>query len=121
MLGPIGLAYLALNEGRLDDADAIYRQVVSVLPIGRGFIRWETEWIETLTRAGRRDDAEALFHELVAEVPPDLLHATRSGRGSRACWPRTTTSRPSTTPPRSAAAVEMLQSVRRGAGAAGVG
>ena len=73
MLGPIGLAYLALNEGRLDDADAIYRQVVSVLPIGRGFIRWETEWIETLTRAGRRDEAEALFHELVAEVPPDLL------------------------------------------------
>ena len=73
MLGPIGLAYLALNEGRLDDADAIYRQVVSVLPIGRGFIRWETEWIETLTRAGRRDDAEALFHDLVAEIPPDLL------------------------------------------------
>ena len=73
MLGPIGLAYLALNEGRLDDADAIYREVVSVLPIGRGFVRWETEWIETLTRAGRRDDAEALFHELVAEARPDLL------------------------------------------------
>ena len=26
MLGPIGLAYLALNEGRLDDADALYRR-----------------------------------------------------------------------------------------------
>jgi len=73
MLGPIGLAYLALNEGRLDDAEAIYRDVVRVLPIGRGFIRWETEWIETLTRAGRRDEAEALFRQLVADTRPDLL------------------------------------------------
>ena len=43
VLGPVGLAYLALNQGRLDDADAIYRQIVAVLadraradPLGDG-------------------------------------------------------------------------------------
>ena len=73
VLGPVGLAYLALNQGRLDDADAIYRQIVAVSPIGRGLIRWETEWVETLERAGRRDEATAVFRELVTERRPDVL------------------------------------------------
>ncbi|MET0325597.1 MAG: LuxR family transcriptional regulator, partial [Ilumatobacteraceae bacterium] len=73
VLGPVGLAYLALNQGRLDDADAIYRQIVTVSPIGRGLIRWETEWIETLERAGRRDEATEVFRQLVTETSPDVL------------------------------------------------
>ena len=56
-MGPIGLGYLALNQGRLEDADAHYREVHAMSPIGQGLVRWEPEWIETLIRAGRRDEA----------------------------------------------------------------
>ena len=59
-MGPIGLGYLALNQGRLDDADAHLPQVVHAMsPIGQGLVRWEPEWVETLIRAGRRDEALA--------------------------------------------------------------
>ena len=75
MLGPIGLAYLALNEGRLDDADALYRQISAVLPLGRGFVRWETEWVEALAKSGRRAEGAAVLDELVAggNRPDSLL------------------------------------------------
>ena len=33
-MGPIGLGYLALNEGRVDDALTIYEGVHAILPVG---------------------------------------------------------------------------------------
>ena len=73
VLGPVGLAYLAFSEGRLDDADVLYREIVNVSPIGRGLIRWESEWIETLARSGRRREAADVLRRLVTEVHPDTL------------------------------------------------
>ena len=47
-MGPIGLGYLALNQGRLDDADApLPGGPRHVCPIGQGLVRWEPEWVET--------------------------------------------------------------------------
>ena len=74
-MGPIGLGYLALNQGRLDDADAHYRDVHAMSPIGQGLVRWEPEWIETLIRAGRREEAVA------------ILRGAGGGRGARAADP----------------------------------
>ena len=56
-LGPFALGYLAYNQGRYQEADAHFRHVEKISPIGRGLIRWEIEWIETLIRAGRREEA----------------------------------------------------------------
>ncbi|MET0147306.1 MAG: LuxR C-terminal-related transcriptional regulator [Ilumatobacteraceae bacterium] len=79
-MGPIGLGYLALNQGRLDDADRHYRQVLSMSPIGKGLVRWEPEWIETLIRAGRRDEAIVVLERLEDAVAPDMLLAGGIGR-----------------------------------------
>ena len=72
-IGPIGEAYLAYNTGRYADADARYRQIVELSPIGVGLVRWETEWIETLLRAGRRPEANAVLAELEAVVGSSTL------------------------------------------------
>ncbi|MET0324690.1 MAG: LuxR family transcriptional regulator [Ilumatobacteraceae bacterium] len=79
-MGPIGLGYLALNQGRLDDADAHYRVVHAMSPIGQGLVRWEPEWIETLIRAGRRAEAVAILEELEEAVAPELLIPNGIGR-----------------------------------------
>lgn len=84
LLGAISLAYLALNEGRLDDADAQYRRIAAELPLGRGFVRWETEWVETLAKSGRRDEGADVLDRLVAGGRrPDslLLHEYERARG----------------------------------------
>ena len=79
-MGPIGLGYLALNQGRLDDADAHYRVVHAMSPIGKGLVRWEPEWVETLIRAGRRDEAVLILDELEGAVAPELLIPNGLGR-----------------------------------------
>jgi DNA-binding CsgD family transcriptional regulator len=84
MLGPISLAYLALNEGRLDDADELYRRIADELPLGRGFVRWETEWVETLAKSGRRGEGAAVLDQLVdgGRRPDSLLpHEYERARG----------------------------------------
>ena len=86
LLGPISLAYLALNEGRLDDADEIYRRLATELPLGRGLIRWETEWVETLAKLGRRAEGADVLDRLVAGgTTPDVAPAprVRAGAGVR--------------------------------------
>ncbi|MCU1351530.1 MAG: family ATPase, partial [Acidimicrobiales bacterium] len=65
-----GLGYLALVEGRLDDADQAYRALAEVSPVGAMIVRWEPEWIEVMIRSGRTDEARALLDELVALGPP---------------------------------------------------
>jgi len=72
ILGPISLAYLALNEGRLDDALGLYEQIAAELPLGRGFVRWETEWVEALAKSGRREEGAAVLARLEAERPVAL-------------------------------------------------
>ena len=57
-IGPIGLGYLALNQGRLEDALAIYREVERMSPVGEGLVRWEPEYAETLIRTGHREKAQ---------------------------------------------------------------
>jgi DNA-binding CsgD family transcriptional regulator len=73
MLGPISLAYLALNEGRLDDANARYREIAAELPLGRGFIRWETEWVEALAKSGQRAEGADVLDRLVGGDRPQAL------------------------------------------------
>jgi DNA-binding CsgD family transcriptional regulator len=82
-LGPVGRGYLAFTEGRFDDADVHFRKVLEMMPIGRGLIRWETEWIEGLIKAGRRDEAKDVLAELEAAVPQPLLalHGLDRARG----------------------------------------
>ena len=79
-LGPFGLGYLAYNEGRYAEADAYFRQVDQISPVGRGLIRWETEWLETLIRAGRRQKALNVLAILESEVPPRVLRLHGIGR-----------------------------------------
>jgi DNA-binding CsgD family transcriptional regulator len=79
-LGPVGQGYLAFTDGRYDDADVHYRRVRDMSPVGRGLIRWETEWIEGLIRSGRRAEAEAVLAELEAEVPEAVLVTHGIGR-----------------------------------------
>ena len=79
-LGPFALGYLAYNQGRYEDADAHFRQVEEISPIGRGLIRWEIEWIETLIRSGRLDDAARVLCALESEVSPRLLRVHGIGR-----------------------------------------
>jgi DNA-binding CsgD family transcriptional regulator len=78
--GPIGLAYLAFNQGRFDEAEAAYRQVNDISPLGRGLLRWEVEWIEALIRVGRRDEAIDVLAELEAAVSPQMMAMTGIGR-----------------------------------------
>jgi DNA-binding CsgD family transcriptional regulator len=82
-LGPVGRGYLAFTEGRYDDADVHFRKVLEMTPIGRGLIRWETEWIEGLIKAGRRHEAKDVVAELEAKVPEPLLalHGLDRARG----------------------------------------
>jgi DNA-binding CsgD family transcriptional regulator len=82
-LGPIGRGYLAFTDGRFDDADIHFRKVREMCPIGRGLIRWETEWIEGLIKSGRRDEAEDVLLELDGVVPAGLLsvHGLDRARG----------------------------------------
>ena len=79
-LGPFALGYLAYNQGRYEDADAHFRHVEEISPIGRGLIRWEIEWIETLIRSGRLDDAARVLCALESEVSPRLLRVHGIGR-----------------------------------------
>ena len=79
-LGPIGLGYLALNEGRVDDALSIYEGVATMVPVATGLVRWEPEWAEAMIRAGHRSRAVALLEELEAALPMDLLLADGLGR-----------------------------------------
>jgi DNA-binding CsgD family transcriptional regulator len=79
--GAIGLAWLALNEGRLDDSLAIYDEIVATSPIGAGVIRWETEWVEALAKSGRRGEGGRVLRQLVdggwpvALAPAEYLRA----------------------------------------------
>ena len=70
-IGPMGLAYLALNQGRIDDALGHYDTVRPMSPVGVGLVRWEPEWIEALVRAGRRSEAMAAIAEFEAMIPSD--------------------------------------------------
>lgn len=79
-LGPIGLAYLALNEGRLSDALAIYEEVAELCPIGQGLVRWEPEWAEVMIRTGDRAGAARVVAELEQAVPMELLLSVGIGR-----------------------------------------
>jgi DNA-binding CsgD family transcriptional regulator len=79
-MGPIGLGYLALNQGRLEDADTHYREIYAMSPIGKGLVRWEPEWIETLIRAGRREEGIAIMEQLERVVAPELLIPQGIGR-----------------------------------------
>ncbi len=72
-IGSMGLAWLALNEGRLDDALETYDAIVAAIGIGESVIRWESEWVEALARAGRRDDGTAVLDELVRDGWPAAL------------------------------------------------
>ena len=97
-LGPIGSAYLAFNLGRFEEADVLYRNVLELSPIGQGFVRWETEWIECLSRLGRRDEASAVLAELESVMTPELLvyqgvERTKGDAGGRAMTRRSPTSR----------------------------
>jgi DNA-binding CsgD family transcriptional regulator len=71
--GDIGLAWLALNEGRLDDALEIYDRLVEVSPVGHSLVRWEVEWVEALAKAGRRADGAEMLQELVQDGWPAAL------------------------------------------------
>jgi DNA-binding CsgD family transcriptional regulator/tetratricopeptide (TPR) repeat protein len=79
-MGPIGLGYLALNEGRVEDALAIYEGVHAILPVARGLVRWEPEWAEAMIRVGNRQGAIDLLAELEAALPLDLLLSNGLGR-----------------------------------------
>jgi DNA-binding CsgD family transcriptional regulator len=65
MFGAMGLGWLALNEGRLDDSLAIYDEVVAVTPVAAAVIRWEVEWVEALAKSGRRAEGAAVLRDLV--------------------------------------------------------
>src|SRR4029450_3032016 len=71
--GPMGLGWLALNEGRLDDALRIYDEIVAVAPVGTGMIRWGGEGGEALAKSGRRDDGADVLRELVDQGWPVAL------------------------------------------------
>ena len=79
-MGPIGLGYLALNEGRVDDALTIYEGVHAILPVGRGLVRYEPEWAEAMIRAGNRSRAAELVAELEESLPMELLLSNGLGR-----------------------------------------
>jgi DNA-binding CsgD family transcriptional regulator len=81
-LGDMGLAWLALNEGRLEDALRIYDEVVAVVPIGRGVIRWEVEWVEALAKSGQRAEGARILRELVGDGWPAALAPAEYERAS---------------------------------------
>ncbi len=81
-LGPIALAYLALNQGRLGDALAMYPHIAELSPPGHSFIRWETEWVEALARVGRREEAAAVLARLVSDGQPAALPAYEYARAA---------------------------------------
>ena len=93
-IGPIGLGYLALNEGRVDDALAIYERVHAILPVGRGLVRWEPEWAEAMIRARQPDGrVELLVGELEAVAADGPPAGPTASVARRACSPTTTTRR----------------------------
>jgi DNA-binding CsgD family transcriptional regulator len=79
-MGPIGLGYLALNQGRLEDALAIYYEVERMSPLGQGLVRWEPEYAETLLRTGHREHAQRVVDELERLLTPELLWPNGFGR-----------------------------------------
>jgi DNA-binding CsgD family transcriptional regulator len=79
-MGPIGLGYLALNQGRLEDALVIYRDVEAMSPIGRGLVRWEPEYMETMIRLGDRERAAEILDEIEHLLAPDQLWPHGLGR-----------------------------------------
>lgn len=76
VFGPSGLAYLAYHQGRYADAVRLYEPIVELLPIGRGLLRWEIEWIESLIRIGRRTEAAALIAALEDALPAEAMAQT---------------------------------------------
>ncbi len=78
--GPIGVAYLAFNEGRYEDAEEAYRAIEAISPLGRGLVRWEIEWAESLARVGRRRAGFTVLADLEAALDPAVLASTGIGR-----------------------------------------
>jgi DNA-binding CsgD family transcriptional regulator len=76
VFGPTGLAYLAYHEGRFAEAVARYEPIAELLPVGRGLLRWEVEWIESLVRVGRPEEARTLLHRLEEQLPPGVIGLT---------------------------------------------
>lgn len=76
VFAPVGPAYLAYHEGRYEDAIRLYEPILELLPVGRGFLRWEIEWIESLARVGRRADALDLVARLEDALPEPVIAQT---------------------------------------------
>jgi DNA-binding CsgD family transcriptional regulator len=68
--GEIARGALALGQGRLDDALAVYEELAVTAGVGTGHLRWEPEWAEALIRAQRRDDARKVLDDLDAAGGP---------------------------------------------------
>jgi DNA-binding CsgD family transcriptional regulator/tetratricopeptide (TPR) repeat protein len=79
-MAEMSLGYLALNQGRLEDALVIYEQIVRMSPIGRGLVRWEPEYMETLIRLGQRERAAGILAEIEQILTPDQLWPHGIGR-----------------------------------------
>jgi hypothetical protein len=121
-------AWLALNEGRLDDACELY-DIGRRLRHRRGVIRWETEWVEALATGGAATTARRCSTELVddgwpaALAPPSTMRATGFVRADEEAAYRTSNarsasaSRPGTRSPRPAAGWRGAKQLRRVAGA----
>lgn len=61
---------LALGHGRLDEALVAYEWLAAEAGLGRGHLRWEPEWAESLIRAQRREDARRVLDDLEASGGP---------------------------------------------------
>ena len=81
-------------------------------PIGRGLIRWETEWIEGLIKSGRRDEARTCCASSRRSFPTGCWRCTGSS-GPRGCSPPTTPRRRATSRRAVALGVELREPVRR--------
>jgi DNA-binding CsgD family transcriptional regulator len=79
-MGRMALGYLALNQGRLEDALVIYEDVARITPIGAGLVRWEPEHMETLIRLNQRERAARILAELERALPLEFLWGYGLGR-----------------------------------------
>ncbi len=76
VFAPTGEAYLAYHEGRYEEAIRLYEPILALLPVGRGLLRWEIEWIESLARVGRRAEALDLLAQLEDTLPQQVMSQT---------------------------------------------